>query len=94
MFFFELPGKKVNLCKAISMATTLEKELFSYILQLDEAEKESVLQMLKTFLKNRKATVHHFSIEQYNKDIDEAIARVESGQFYTQEEVEKMSKNW
>lgn len=78
----------------MSMASTLEKELFSYILQLDDAEKQSVLQMLKTFLKDRKNTVYHFNIEQYNKDIDEAVARIESGHFYTQEEVEKMSKNW
>ena len=33
-------------------------------------------------------------IEQYNKEIDEAVARVEAGEFYTQEEVEQMSKEW
>ena len=76
------------------MANTLEKELFSYILQLDEAEKKSVLQMLKTFLKGRPKKSSRISIEQYNKEIDEAIARVEAGEFYTQEEVEKMSKDW
>lgn len=76
------------------MATTLEKELFGYILQLDEAEKKSVLQMLKTFLKSRNKKVSRISIEQYNKEIDDAIARVEAGEFYTQEEVEKMSKEW
>ena len=76
------------------MATTLEKELFSYILQLDEAEKKSVLQMPKTFLKNRSATATPVNIERYNKELEEAIARVESGVFYTREEVEQMSKNW
>lgn len=73
------------------MASTSEKELFSYILQLDEAEKKSVLQMLKTFLKGREKNTTRISIEQYNKEIDEAIAGVEAGEFYTQEEVEKMS---
>lgn len=34
------------------------------------------------------------TIEQYNKDIDQAIAEVETGEFYTQEEVEKMAKEW
>jgi predicted transcriptional regulator len=33
-------------------------------------------------------------LEDYNKEIDEAIARVEAGEFYTQEEVEKMAKDW
>jgi predicted transcriptional regulator len=34
------------------------------------------------------------TLEDYNKEIDEAIARVEAGEFYTQEEVEKMAKDW
>ena len=76
------------------MANTLEQELFRYILQLDEAEKKSVLQMLKTFLKGRKMNISLISIEQYNKEIDEAIARVEAGEYYTQEEVERMAKEW
>jgi hypothetical protein len=36
------------------MAKAFEQELFQYILQLDEAEKKSVLQMLKTLLKAAK----------------------------------------
>jgi hypothetical protein len=76
------------------MAKALEQELIQYILQLDEAEKKSVLQMLKTFVKGREKKVPHISVEQYNKEIDEAIARVEAGESYTQEEVEQMSKEW
>ena len=34
------------------------------------------------------------SIEQYNREIDEAIARVEAGDYYTQAEVEQMAKDW
>lgn len=76
------------------MAKALERELLQYILQLDEAEKKSVLQMLKTFLKGREKTLPRISIEQYNKEIDEAIARVEAGEYYTHEEVERMAKDW
>ena len=76
------------------MAKALEQELFNYIMQLDEAEKKSVLQMLKTFVKGREKRAAQINIEQYNKDIDEAVARVEAGEYYTQEEVEKMSKEW
>jgi hypothetical protein len=82
------------LYKVNVMANTLEKELFGYILQLDEAEKKSVLQMLKAFLKNRGKKASHIDISQYNKEIDEAIARVEAGDYFTQDEVEKMSKDW
>ncbi|HEX3385627.1 MAG TPA: hypothetical protein VHS53_10585 [Mucilaginibacter sp.] len=76
------------------MAKALERELFQYILQLDEAEKKSVLQMLKTFVKGREKRSPRISIEQYNKEIDEAIARVEAGEYFTQDDVERMSKEW
>jgi hypothetical protein len=76
------------------MAKALERELLQYILQLDEAEKKSVLQMLKTFLKGREKKLPRISVEQYNKEIDEAIARVEAGEYYTHEEVEQMAKEW
>ena len=50
--------------------------------------------MLKTFLKGREVNTSHVGIEQYNREIDEAIARVEAGEYYTQEDVEKMIKVW
>jgi uncharacterized protein YdcH (DUF465 family) len=72
----------------------LERELRQYILQLDEGEKKSVMQMLKTFLKGREKKFRRISIEQYNKEIDDSIARVEGGEYYTHEEVEQMAKDW
>ena len=50
--------------------------------------------MLKTFLKGREKNLGRIRIEQYNKEIDEAIARVEAGECYTHEEVERMAKDW
>ena len=76
------------------MPNALEKEWFSYFAQLNEAEKKSVLLMLKTFLHRRNGDAGRISIEQYNKEIDEALEEVERGEFYTQAEVEKMSKDW
>jgi hypothetical protein len=89
------PLKKGKFVKKVTyMANALERELLQYILQLDEAEKKSVLQMLKTFLKGREKKVPRISIEQYNKEIDEAVARVEEGEYYTHEEVQRMAKDW
>ncbi len=76
------------------MASALEKEMHNYFTQLNEAEKKSVIQMLKTFLKGRKENPGRISIEQYNKEIDEAMEEVKKGEVYTQEEVIKMSKGW
>ncbi len=77
-----------------AMANVLDKEMFNYFTQLNEAEKKSVVQMLKTFLKGRQEILGRISIEQYNKEIDEVMEEVKKGEVYTHEEVVKMSKGW
>lgn len=76
------------------MANTVEQELHHYFLQLSEAEKKSVLQLLKTFVKGKSQKAERISIEQYNKEIGEAEAQIERGEVYSHEEVVKMAKNW
>ena len=76
------------------MPNTLEQELFKYFLKLDNAEQKSILQLIKTFAKGKETASEHINIEQYNKEIDEAIARIEAGEFYTHEDVVKMAKDW
>jgi len=70
--------------------------------------RKSVLEYIKhkaddRFLKLVKAMATTYSeeeilerdtIEQYNKEIDDAIDEVERGGFYTQEEVKNMAKEW
>jgi predicted transcriptional regulator len=86
---------KVNLEEIMNtMANVLDEEMFNYFTQLNEAEKKSVVQMLKTFLKGRRVTPGRISIEQYNKEIDEVMEEVKKGEVYTHEEVVKMSKGW
>ncbi len=77
-----------------TMANVLEKEMFNYFTRLNEAEKKSVLQMLKTFLKGRQEKTERISIEQYNKEIDEALAEAKAGNYITQEEMEKLAAKW
>jgi predicted transcriptional regulator len=76
------------------MANVLDQKLYSYFTQLNDAEKKSVLLMLKTFLAGRARTYEPMSIEQYNKEIDEALAEVEAGNYLTQEEMEKQAAKW
>ena len=58
------------------MANSLDQELFKDVLQLVEG---------------RQAKTSRITIEQYNKEIDEAIARVEAGEFYSQEEAKRLT---
>ena len=74
------------------MANTLEQELLRYILQLDDAEKKSLLQMLTTFLKGREAT--RVSIEEYNQELKEAETEYEKGEYTPHEEFVKQMKKW
>ena len=77
-----------------TMSNVLEKEWYSYFVQLNEAEKKSVLLMLKTFLQRRSEDVAPISIEQYNKEIDQALAEAEEGNFISQDEMEKQAAKW
>ncbi len=76
------------------MAKALEQELLQYILQLDDAEKKSVLQMLKTFVKGREAKASRVSIEEYNQELKEAEAEFEKGEYTPHEEFVKKIKKW
>ncbi|MCH5596581.1 hypothetical protein [Niabella ginsengisoli] len=77
------------------MANVLEKEWNSYFMQLNETEKKSVLQMLRVFLNGRKKNSEEkISIEQYNRELDEAMARIDNGEFITMDELEKDIQSW
>lgn len=76
------------------MVNVSEKEWQSYFLQLNEAEKKSVLLMLRVFLQRRDADAERASIEQYNKEIDDALAEVQEGHYISQDEMEKIAAKW
>ena len=65
--------------------------------------RQSVLEYVKKadnrFLRLVKAMADNYDddrirIEQYNKEMDESIAQIERGEFYTHEEVGERIKKW
>jgi hypothetical protein len=64
--------------------------------ELDQVKDPTLLEAIKNILKYRSKEVQpkRISLEQYNKEINEAISQVKNGEFYTQEEVEKMAEKW
>ena len=76
------------------MVNVSEKEWQNYFAQLNEVEKKSVLLMLKVFLQRRDSDIKLASIEQYNKEIDDALAEVEEGDYISQNEMEKIAAKW
>lgn len=76
------------------MASVLDKELLQYFMKLDEPQKRSLLEMMKTFLKRSNESLQPVSIEQYNRELDEAMERINKGNFTTLEELEKEMQLW
>jgi hypothetical protein len=60
---------------------------------LSLVEKESLLNVAKNYVQ-LKTVPGEIDIEQYNREIDEAVTRVENGEFFSHEEVVRMSKEW
>ena len=73
---------------------TVEREIQQYITQLNEEEKQSVLQLLKTFVKGKKLSGERISIEQYNQELQASERQIEEGRFTSQEDLEKELKQW
>ncbi|HEX8315753.1 MAG TPA: hypothetical protein VF609_12205 [Flavisolibacter sp.] len=76
------------------MTNTIEEEIQHYLLQLNEAEKNSVLQLLKTFIGERTGKSERISLEQYNQELGEAEAEFERGEYVSHEEMLKQMKQW
>lgn len=71
------------------MAQVLDKELYKYWDLLDIPQKKSIISMIKSFLHPAEKD-SHISIEQYNKEIDEAMSRMDKGEFISHENVRMM----
>lgn len=71
----------------------LEERKYEFIQKLFTVN-ETLFEKLETVLNEEAIESQRISIEQYNKELDESIAQIERGEFYTQEEVEKMAKEW
>jgi hypothetical protein len=72
------------------MATpSISQEMLNYFMQLNDAERKSVLEMIKTFLSSRKGEFKHQSLQGYNQELEQADDEIESGDYVPHEEVMK-----
>ncbi len=64
--------------------------------ELNKVEDATLLQAIKNILKYRAKGIHseRISIEQYNKELDEAEADIEAGSYYTTDEARKIASQW
>ena len=75
------------------MAQVIDKQIIDFLQLLGKEEKKTILGFIKSVVKIKEQP-KRISIKQYNLEIDEAMARIDAGEYITQEEVEKESKHW
>lgn len=64
------------------------------IKELQQVEDISLLKTLKAVLHYGLRNEGRISVEQYNRELEEAEAEIERGEFITQEELKKQMKAW
>ena len=65
--------------------------LLNQLEQVDDLELIRAIKQMVTYGLNRN---EHISIEAYNKELDEAEREIDRGDSYSQQEVERMAKEW
>jgi len=76
------------------MLKDLVQQRADLIKQIEKVEDESLLLAIKVLLTYGLKNEGRISIEQYNKEIEEANARISRGEYLTQEQVEALSGKW
>ena len=76
------------------MASPLDKELMHYFIRLNEPQKKSLLEMMRSFLKPEDVSSERITVKQYNSELDEAMKRIDDGAFTTLEELEREMESW
>jgi hypothetical protein len=67
--------------------TTTSAEMLTYFMQLNDTEKQSVVDLLKTFATSRKDNFTPQSLHEYNEELERADAEIAAGDNVTHEEV-------
>lgn len=70
------------------METVLAEEMLQYFSQLNQEQQKSVIDLIKTFVKNQ-SEFAPVTLEEYTKELEEADAEIEAGDYITHEEVKK-----
>ena len=74
----------------------LDADIKWVVKELQKIKDPAFIEVIKNILKSRKHKMQsdRISVEQYNKEIEEAEKDIEAGDFYTLEEVRELSEKW
>lgn len=83
-----LPLERIN-----SKYMDIQAEIKWIQSELSKVKDPTLIEIFIKLLKYRKTTVES-SFEEYNRELDEANARIESGNYIIQEDLEKEASQW
>ncbi len=73
--------------------TAIKKQVDNYLPLLSSKQQTLILEMIKSFLNVDKDT-ERISRKQYNKEINDAVSRIEKGNFVTHKDALKELSKW
>ena len=74
-------------------ATAIKKQVDNYLPLLSAKQQALILEMIKSFLNVDKDT-KRISRKQYNKEINDAVSRIEKGNFVSHKDALKELSKW
>jgi vacuolar-type H+-ATPase subunit D/Vma8 len=74
-------------------SSAIKKQVDTYLPLLSAKQQVLVLEMIKSFL-NVDEDAKRTTLEQYNKELDEAVARIEQGEFVSHKDALKELSEW
>lgn len=80
--------------KQNSMINALDRQILESLPLLGEEEKQSIIGVIKSFIHLREDVSPRISIEEYNKELAEAEAEYEKGDYISQKEMKKIIEDW
>jgi len=72
----------------------VNEQMYNLFMRLNDEDKESVVEMIEAFIKGKAYDDGRISIEQYNKELEEADRRIDAGDFTTHEDLLEEMKSW
>ena len=65
----------------------LDYEIQKYLPLLGNEEKQALLGVIKTFLSLKKGATDGLDVDQYNKEIEDAVAMIKKGKYTSQDDL-------
>ncbi|MBK5192037.1 MAG: hypothetical protein JJE07_02295 [Flavobacteriaceae bacterium] len=62
--------------------------------QLNDITDPDLIAIFKSLLKYKNKKAEGLTLAEYNRELDEAENEIESGNYYTQEEAQKIASQW